>query len=148
MKKVLLLICIASILFSVLAPGISAQSECEKHVYSNDCDMNCNNCRRIRAVKGHVYSSDCDPDCDSCGYKRVSLIHTYDNGCDAYCNACSHVRSSGHVDYDGDGLCDNCPAYIEQGGLIAAGKMILLIIPVVAIGALGALWYFKRKKSA
>lgn len=45
------------------------------HIYDNDCDDQCNVCKKTRTVK-HTYDNECDADCNSCGKAR-SVKHTY-----------------------------------------------------------------------
>lgn len=63
---------------------------------------------------GHNYA---DPDCENaskclrCGDTQgEALGHQYDDDCDPDCNreGCEHVRDAGHVDADGDFVCDEC----------------------------------------
>jgi len=41
-----------------------------EHVYSNGCDVDCDNCGNIRNAGEHVYDSDSDTECNECGAVR------------------------------------------------------------------------------
>ena len=56
----------------------------------------------------HIYSNNCDAECNLCGYVNPDAGHTYDNDCDAECNYCDFVRTPNHTDDNNDGLCDVC----------------------------------------
>ena len=72
----------------------------QNHLYTNDCDTDCNveGCEFTREVFNHKYFSDCDATCnvEGCGFVREAGEHQYYNACDTTCNVCSTVRVGGH----------------------------------------------------
>ena len=67
---------------------------CE-HIFSSDCDENCDNCYgRRKTNSDHTYSSDCDEWCDNCdsGHRETDIPHTYSFDCDEHCDACGERR--------------------------------------------------------
>ena len=79
-----------------------------EHIYSNNCDAECNICGHTRTDLVHTYSSVCDVTCDLCTYKRTDVVHTYSNDCDTECNVCGEIRTPKHTDNNTDGICDVC----------------------------------------
>ena len=167
MKRIALLL-VLSILFGVFALNISAKTiggekteDCSAgHIYSNGCDMLCDRCNRIRIVEDHVFSLECDVDCDECGYVRGSIIHTYDNADDAECNFCSHKRLVVHIyeaetnkdrepqnkDDSGENDDSSFPKLTQRDDLMAAGKIILWVVIILAIVGIAAFWGISRVK--
>ena len=82
------------------------------HVYTNDCDVDCNteNCSVTRTPADHVYDNACDADCNVCGDARTPADHVYDDACDADCNVCSATRTPADHVYDNacDADCNVC----------------------------------------
>ena len=90
---------------------------CE-HVYSNDCDAECNKCGAIREVEGHVYSGECDVNCDKCGEVRVGAGHKFDSeSCGAVCSVCGATRANGThtIGNCEDGVCIVCGEKVGEG---------------------------------
>lgn len=80
------------------------------HVYDNACDVDCNVCDAEREV-AHKYDSVCDAECNVCGAKREVLGHEYSNNCDPDCNLCGEKRETAHVYKNAcDADCDVCGA--------------------------------------
>jgi ribosomal protein S27E len=77
------------------------QSSPRKHLYDNDCDVECNDCGHIRIVP-HLYSYACDVHCDICGAVRAKPLssHTFDAN-----RICTKCGLEGHLigDISGDG---------------------------------------------
>ncbi len=83
------------------------------HVYSDNCDNECDLCGRRRFAP-HGYVDNCDDYCDVCGEYR-SAPHDYDNACDGVCNLCGAIRGTeGHI-YDNavDTSCNTCGSVRE-----------------------------------
>jgi len=53
-----------------------AQLDKEAHVFTNECDADCNVCGYARTPAAHVYHNDCDTDCNVCGVSRT-VSHAY-----------------------------------------------------------------------
>ena len=86
---------------------------CVEHVFTNECDTDCNNegCSWTREVS-HSFSHACDDRCNvvGCDYVR-EIAHIFDDVCDEGCNTegCSYVRIAEHVfDGDCDSECNSC----------------------------------------
>ena len=62
----------------------------EEHIYSGNCDPNCNICSHIRNVE-HIYDNNCDVSCNNCGDTR-NTSHVYDSQFDTTCNVCGEER--------------------------------------------------------
>ena len=77
------------------------QSSRNKHLYDNDCDVQCNDCGHIRIVS-HIYSYACDVECDICGLVRTDPRASQTFGADRICTKCGH---EGYLigDASGDG---------------------------------------------
>ncbi len=89
----------------------TGEDECE-HIYSGDCDDECNKCGSNRIPAKHTYTAGCDDTCDVCGAVRTAIEHTYDNACDADCNVCGDTRVPADHVYDNacDADCNVCGA--------------------------------------
>ena len=80
----------------------------QNHLYTNECDTDCNVCGATREVFNHKYFSDCDETCnvEGCGFVREAEEHQYYNACDDTCNVCLSARVAGH--HFVDGACTEC----------------------------------------
>ena len=92
------------------------QSSPRKHLYDNDCDVECNDCGHIRIVS-HIYSYACDMECDICGAVRTEPLskHAYTN---YQCTKC-HLETKLLGDVSGDGkvnMGDVAKAYAHTRG--------------------------------
>lgn len=56
----------------------------------------------------HVYSFECDVDCDRCGEIREAAAHTYTDCVDVDCNVCGATRVAPGHNYGDDNICDDC----------------------------------------
>ncbi len=60
----------------------------------------------------HVYTNECDKDCDVCGFERAEadIPHKWTNDCDVACDGegCTAVRPESCKDENGDDKCDKC----------------------------------------
>ena len=72
------------------------------HVYTNDCDTECNVCFYTRSIT-HQYQEVLSKDaskhwyeCSVCAARKEEADHVFDNDCDATCNTCGHTRSANH----------------------------------------------------
>ncbi len=79
------------------------------HVFNNDCDATCNQCRYQRETPGHSYDAICDHDCNRCGAVR-SVEHTY-GPCSTECYYCGIAVIPTHeFSAPCDEVCDGCGA--------------------------------------
>ena len=79
------------------------------HVFNNDCDATCNQCRYQRETPGHSYDAICDPDCNRCGAVR-SVEHSY-GPCSTECYYCGIAVIPTHqFSAPCDEECDGCGA--------------------------------------
>ena len=79
------------------------------HVFNNDCDATCNQCRYQRETPGHSYDAICDPDCNRCGAVR-SVEHSY-GPCSTECYYCGIAVIPTHqFSALCDETCDGCGA--------------------------------------
>ena len=108
LKKItilIVLVCLSVFFFSCDGRG---GGMCVEHVFTNECDTDCNNegCSWTREVS-HSFSHACDDRCNvvGCDYVR-EIAHIFDDVCDEGCNTegCSYVRVAEHA-FDGD--CDS-----------------------------------------
>ena len=88
------------------------------HKYKNDCAVICDLCYAARTPKDHVYDNACDETCNSCGMKRGSSApHVYTNDCDGECNSCKKTRDTNHgKSVDTYGFCKACGGYTGETG--------------------------------
>ena len=92
------------------------QGSRRKHLYDNDCDVECNDCGHIRIVS-HIYSYACDVECDLCGAVRTEPLARH--ACSNYqCTKCQVVtKLPGDVSGDGKvNMGDVAKAYAHTRG--------------------------------
>ena len=84
------------------------------HVYSSECDEQCNKCLFTRTVAAeHVFTNVCDDACDYCSKTRVAP-HLYDGDCDIKCNGCRETRTV-EAEHKYDNTCDmECNVCMES----------------------------------
>jgi len=111
----MIILLLALSLVWLFACGDVEDPQCNDHVFSNDCDPDCNTegCDYTREIE-HVFSHGCDTECNTegCGFTR-EVAHNFDNSCDTVCNTegCGFTREAMHsYDHACDAECNVCAA--------------------------------------